>query len=79
MAELHQPDVLQLSLFSDPEREQFERNIDSLRARADQIPAEIDREAAAIRARYADPQTRLFPVAVTFLVPERLAREYLRG
>ena len=30
LAELNQPDVLQLSLFSDPEREQFERNIDSL-------------------------------------------------
>ncbi|MBI3966543.1 MAG: DEAD/DEAH box helicase family protein [Chloroflexi bacterium] len=79
LAELHQPAVQQLALFSDPEREQFERNADSLRARAEQIPAEIEREAAAIRARYAAPQTRLFPVAVTFLVPERLAREYGRG
>jgi hypothetical protein len=29
---------------------------------------------ARIRARFADPQPRLFPVAVTFLVPEKHAR-----
>ena len=39
------------------------------------IPAEIERETAAIRARFADPQPRMFPVAVTFLVPERMAKE----
>jgi hypothetical protein len=72
LTELKQPDVEQLSLFSDPEREQFERNRDSLQARADQIPAEIAQEEAAIRARYADPQSRLFPVGVTFVVPEGL-------
>ena len=38
-----------------------------------QIPGEIEQETAQIRARYADPQPRLFPVAVTFLVPARLA------
>jgi len=79
LATLRQPDVAQLSLFDDPERAQFERNIDSLRARAERIPAEIEQEQASIRARYADPQTRLFPVAVTFLVPERLARASVGG
>jgi hypothetical protein len=37
------------------------------------LPAELARETDAIRHRYADPQPRLFPVAVTFLVPEGLA------
>jgi superfamily II DNA or RNA helicase len=73
--ELVDPTSLQLSLFSNPEREQFERNRDFLRARANAIPDESVRETAAIRARYADPQPRMFPVAVTFLVPERLAKE----
>ncbi len=76
LAELDEPEVMQLSLFSDPEREQFERNRDSLRARVEQIPAEVEREAAAIRARFATPQTRLFPVGVTLLVPDTLARQY---
>jgi Helicase conserved C-terminal domain/SNF2-related domain len=56
------------------EQEQFERNVDSLRRRLQEIPKEIDRETAEIKARFADPQPRMFPVAVTFLVPERLAK-----
>lgn len=74
LAELRQPEVEQLSLFTDPEREQFEINKASLQARVDRIPSEIEQETAAIHARYANPQSRLFPVAVTYLVPERLAR-----
>jgi hypothetical protein len=74
--ELHEPAVTQLMLptFSDAEREQFDRNAASLRARAAQIPAEIETEVTAIRARYTDPRPQLFPVAVTFLVPEHLVR-----
>jgi SNF2 family DNA or RNA helicase len=60
--------------WTDPEREQLERNMNSLRARVREIPDEIERETAAIKARFADPQPRMFPVAVTFLVPERLAK-----
>jgi hypothetical protein len=56
------------------ENEQFERNKDFLRARTKAIPAEIERETAAIKARHADPQPRMFPVAVTFLVPEKMAK-----
>ena len=73
-AELTDPEYEQFALFSDPEKEQFERNRDFLRARAKAIPDEIERETAAIKARFADPQPRIFPVAVTFLVPDRMAR-----
>ena len=73
--ELGDSEYQQLELFSDPEREQFERNKDFLRDRVKQIPGEIERETAAIRARFADPQARMFPVAVTFLVPHRFADE----
>ncbi|MBA4190899.1 MAG: helicase [Planctomycetaceae bacterium] len=62
------------SLFDNTESEQFERNKDFLRARTKAIPAEIERETAAIKSRYANPQPRMFPVAVTFLVPEKMAK-----
>jgi len=73
LRELHEPEVQQLHLFKLAEREQLERNMDSLKERVERIPEEIERETAAIRARYADLTPRLFPVAVTYLVPERLA------
>jgi len=71
--ELQQEAPAQLDLWPSQEREQLERNTEALRARADAIPAEIERETVAIRARYRDPTPRLFPVAVTYLVPEGLA------
>ncbi len=72
-AELAAPEDPQMPLFSDPERDQYERNIDSLRARVQAIPGELQKEIEAIRERFADPQPRLFPVAITYLVPERHA------
>jgi hypothetical protein len=45
----------------------------ALADRVEQIDTEIEQEQAAIRKRYADPQPRLFPVAVTYLVPEHMA------
>ena len=63
-----------LASLSTPEKEQLERNRESLSARIKSIPAEIDRETAAIRARYSSVSMQLFPVAVTYAVPERLAR-----
>ncbi|HVA46613.1 MAG TPA: hypothetical protein VNH11_09590 [Pirellulales bacterium] len=69
--ELQDPEYQQKELFSTPEREQFGRNVDALRRRALEIPSEIEKEKAAIKARFADPQSRLFPVAVTYLVPEK--------
>lgn len=74
--ELQQPEVVQLQLggFSQDERQQYERNRDALDKRADQIDEEIQQEVKHIQQRFADPQPRLFPIAVTYLVPERLAR-----
>lgn len=57
------------------EREQLERNMSSLRARLKKIPEEIAQETDGIRSRYANPSPRLFPVAVTYIVPESLARQ----
>ena len=64
---------VQLSLFNDNEMEQLTRNVDALRRRIRQIPEEIEEETRAIRARYLNPQPRMFPVALTFLVPEKIA------
>ena len=51
-----------------------DRGIEALRRRIEQIPDEIAAEHAQIDRRFAGPTPRLFPVAVTFLVPESLAR-----
>ena len=51
-----------------------DRGIEALRRRIEQIPQEIVAEHAQIDRRFAGPTPRLFPVAVTFLVPESLAR-----
>lgn len=72
-AELDDPHQLELfSTYTKMEREQARRNHDFLRDRLRQIPADRQREIETIRARFSDPQPRLFPVAVTFLVPEGL-------
>jgi ERCC4-related helicase len=71
--ELSDPEYQQLEMFSTSERDQYNRNLQALRLRLRQIPDELEKEVAAIEMRYADPQPRLFPVAVTFLVPEKYA------
>lgn len=63
--------ALQLELFGD-ERAQYDRDLDALHHRLDEIPAEIELETAAVRRRYLDPTPRLFPAAVELIVPERL-------
>ncbi len=60
----------QLSLFTEPEREQSQRDLDALRRRLDEIPEEIEREVEAVRRRFTDPECHLFPAAVTILIPE---------
>lgn len=72
--ELNQPEVTQLELFNNTEKEQFERNVNSLKARLEEIPREIEREVAAIKARFTNPTSRLFPLAVVYLVPQKLAK-----
>lgn len=52
------------------ERQQAERDLRSLTARLDAIPEQIEAEQAAIARRYDEPAHRLFPAAVTLLVPE---------
>lgn len=64
----------QLELFSVPEKEQFERDRGGLERRLAELPQEMEREEQLIRARYAQPSPRLFPVSVTYLMPESLAR-----
>lgn len=71
--ELDEPDIYQLELFTTDEKEQLNRNVDALRRRLQEIPNEIKAEQEQIRKRFADPQPRMFPVAVTFLVPERFS------
>lgn len=70
-AELDDPRQLELfATYTEMEREQARRNRDFLADRLRQIPGDLAREVDTIRKRYADPEPRLFPVAVTFLVPE---------
>jgi hypothetical protein len=74
LAELGAKPPVQLALWAEPEKEQLERNRDALRTRADAVPAEIVRETQAIRDRYATITPRLFPIALSYIVPERLSR-----
>jgi len=72
-AELDDPHQLELfGTYTEMEREQARRNRDFLADRLRQIPGDLTREIETIRKRFADPEPRLFPVAVTFLVPEGL-------
>jgi hypothetical protein len=48
--------------------------MNSLKARAAQIPQEIEQETALVRKRFANPTARLFPLTVMFLVPQKLIR-----
>jgi len=52
------------------DQRQVQRDLQSLRVRLDAIPHEIAVEQGVIARRYAEPTHRLFPAAVTLLVPE---------
>ena len=73
---INDPELKQMTFegWADDERLQLERNMTALRARVREIPGEIEKETEAIKRRFANPQPRMFPVSVTFLVPERMAR-----
>lgn len=73
-ADLAAPEQLELDLQLDDR----DRSLDALRRRLEQIPGEIEAEHLQIDRRFAGPTPRLFPVAVTFLVPESLARREAR-
>lgn len=55
------------------DRVQVERDKQALQVRLDVIPAEIEAERVVIARRYAEPTHRLFPAAVTLLVPQGIA------
>lgn len=69
--ELDEPEALQMELFTSEEKEQLNRNVDALRRRLAVIPGEIEQEKVVIQKRFSDPQIRMFPVAVMFIVPKK--------
>lgn len=74
LKELKDPEEdLQLSLFTEEENEQRDRDLASLRNRVEKIPTEIEEETAAIKQRFDNPEPRLFPLAACYLVPKRFA------
>ncbi len=82
LAELERKDgpQLMLDLGSDePGKKQRERDMAALRQRLKEIPQEIERESEHLRSRFANPTTRLFPVAVTWLIPRRAVLEVTGG
>jgi hypothetical protein len=81
-AELERKDGPQLILElggDEPGKQQRERDVAALRRRIKEIPDEIERESAHIRSRFRDPSARLFPVAVTWLIPRRAVLEIVGG
>lgn len=65
--------------WSDGEKQQRERDIGGLHSRLLELPSELAREVEHLLSRYRDPQPRLFPVAVTFLVPPRAIAALQQG
>ena len=70
--ELKEPGPIQLELWQNEEKEQLQRDMDALKFRLSQIPEELEKEVENIKAHYADPHPRMYPVAVVFLVPESM-------
>lgn len=73
-AKLEERPPEQLEFWPEGEKSQYHLNHESLRLRLDRIPGEVEAERALIAARYSACEPRLFPFAVSFLVPARLAR-----
>lgn len=61
------------------ERAQRDRDLTALRRRFDEIPGEIEKESVHLRDRYRNPSARLFPVAVTYLIPRKHILELAEG
>ena len=74
-AELKRDEDPQLLLeFNDAEQKQYRRDRNHLEARLSVIPGEIQSEVQRIESRYANYDSRVFPVAVAIIVPEHLDR-----
>jgi superfamily II DNA or RNA helicase len=61
--------LLPLVTGDDQAKAQAQRDIAALRRRLNEIPGEIEKESAHLSDRYRNPSARLFPVAVTYLIP----------
>lgn len=73
--ELNEPEFEQLEIkFTELEKDQLKRDKESLKHRMEKIPSEIEKEVKAIKNRFSDPTPRIFPVAVTWYIPERFAK-----
>ena len=72
---LDEPEDLQMTFafFTEDEKNQLRKDKNALRTRLSRIPQEKEQETATIEKHYADPQTRTFPVAVVFLIPQTQA------
>jgi len=70
--ELQDSEPLQLEFWKDEEREQLRHDKEKLRYRLQQIPDELKNELDRIHSHYSDPQPRMYPVSVVFLVPEKM-------
>jgi len=66
------PQLVQLTLWSEEERNQLKRDKEAMKARLARIPEEKKNEALTIESRYADPRARTFPVAIVFLIPREM-------
>ncbi len=81
-AEVDRKDAPQMLLDlggDEPGKQQRERDLAALRRRLKEIPEEIQCESEHIRSRFANPSARLFPVAVTWLIPRRAVLEITGG
>lgn len=65
-----EPQQLELMLWPEEQRNQLQRDLESLRVRLSRIPEERKNEIALIESRYQSFESRTFPVAVVFLVPQ---------
>ncbi len=63
----------------EPGKRQRENDLAALRRRIKEIPEEIQRESDHIRSRFANPSARLFPVAVTWLIPRKAVLQITGG
>ena len=81
-AELDRKDGPQMLLDlggDEPGKRQRENDLAALRRRIKEIPEEIQRESDHIRSRFSNPNARLFPVAVTWLIPRKAVLEITRS
>jgi hypothetical protein len=81
-AELDRKDGPQMVLDlggDEPGKRQRENDLAALRRRIKEIPEEIQRESNHIRSRFSNPSARLFPVAVTWLIPRKAVLEITRS